>query len=730
MSGSFIQELKRRNVFRVAAIYVIVSWLLMQIGDVMFPALRLPEWTTTMLVAFLLLGFPIALVLSWAYEATPDGIKRTTDVEPGESITDITGRKINYTIIAVLAVAVVFLLGRDLLRDDPLPAATSTVSDQSIAVLPFANRSAASENAEFFAAGVHDELLTLLSKLGGIKVISRTSVENLDDGLSIPEIGTLLGVATVLEGQVQRAGDSLRINVQLIRAAQEDHLWATTYDRELTAGNVFQVQSEIARTIADSLHAELSEDDEAILNTVPTENTEALRLYMLGRQLIHRSSFESMKQAERYLEEAVALDPNYAEALVALAYVYSSQLQTGLISIADYVSAASPTVARALQLNGQLAGAHAQQGTVHWRSGDMVAAEASFNTALKLNPNDSGSLQAYGNYLRTTNRPGEAIPILETALVADPLSPLVLFDLGKAEMYAGNPERNIELGKRIQEIDPSSVYGYTSLIQAYMWLGRHDLMWPWYMKGLDSDPEDFENWAFLGTYAATLGAFEWVDRYLDRAVELGPNEPAVLSRHAQALAMQGRHDDALAIVRPALESGLDNRWGSNQVFLRLIRDDAIRTGNLDEARAWYQRLAPELFESTPDIDSDNVNIAANLALLMRLAGDSAAADTIIDAALMWHQQTQPAHVHGYILNIVDVELLALRGDKQLAMDALQEAIESGWTFHWWWHMNNENLASLRDEPEFRAMVKEMEEKMAAQLETIRAMPNLGEFDLR
>ena len=730
MSGSFIKELKRRNVFRVAAIYVIVSWLLMQIGDVMFPALRLPEWTTTMLVAFLLLGFPIALVLSWAYEATPDGIKRTTDVEPDESITDITGRKINYTIIAVLTVAVVFLLGRDMLRDDPLPAAISTVSDQSIAVLPFANRSAASENAEFFAAGVHDELLTLLSKLGGIKVISRTSVENLDDGLSIPEIGTLLGVATVLEGQVQRAGDSLRINVQLIRAAQEDHLWATTYDRDLTAGNVFQVQSEIARTIADSLHAELSEDDEAILNTVPTENTEALRLYMLGRQLIQRSSFESMKQAESYLEEALALDPKYAEAWVALAYVYSSQLQTGLISIADYVAAASHAVARALELNGQLAGAHAQQGTVHWRSGDLVAAEASFNTALELNPNDSGSLQAYGNYLRTTNRPGEAIPILEKALVADPLSLLILFELGKAEMYAGNPERNIELGKRIQEIDPSSVYGYTSLIQSYLWLGRYDLTWPWYMKSLESDPEDFENWAFLGTYAATLGAFEWVDRYMARAVEMGPNEPAVLSRHAQALAVQGRHDDALAIVRLALESGLDNRWGSDLVFLRLIRDDAIRTGNFDEARAWYQKLAPELFNSTPDIDSDNVNIAANLALLMRLAGDSAAADTIIDAALMWHQQTQPANVHGYILNIVDVELLALRGDKQLAMVALREAIDNGWAFHWSWHMNNENLASLRDEPEFKALVKEMEEKMAAQLDTIRAMPNLGEFDLR
>ena len=228
MSGSFIQELKRRNVFRVAAIYVIVSWLLMQIGDVMFPALRLPEWTTTMLVAFLLLGFPIAVILAWAYEVTPAGVKRTKDVEPGESITHTTGRKIDFIIIAVLAVAVVFLIAKVWFEDDTAPPGIASISDKSIAVLPFANISAAEENAEFFAAGVHDELLTLLSRLGGIKVISRTSVENLDDGLSIPEIGALLGIATVLEGQVQRAGNRLRIHVQLIDALKEDHLWATT----------------------------------------------------------------------------------------------------------------------------------------------------------------------------------------------------------------------------------------------------------------------------------------------------------------------------------------------------------------------------------------------------------------------------------------------------------------------------------------------------------------------
>ncbi len=323
MAGSIFQELKRRNVFRVALIYIVVSWLLMQIGDVMFPALLLPDWTARMLVAFLLLGLPIALIFAWAYEITPEGIKKTVDVAPDESITSRTGRRIDFLIIAVLAVAVVLLGIRVLTDEDSPEALVADISQKSIAVLPFKNQSASTENAEFFASGVHDELLTLLSKLGQLKVISRTSVERLDPNLSIPEIGELLGVATVLEGQVQRAGDRLRINVQLIRAAGDDHLWANTYDRELTAQNIFDVQSDIARTIANSLHAELSATDEVVLKTAPTKNLAALEHYMLGQQLADRGSFDSFLKAVEHFESATALDPEYAEAWVELARTHA-----------------------------------------------------------------------------------------------------------------------------------------------------------------------------------------------------------------------------------------------------------------------------------------------------------------------------------------------------------------------------------------------------------------------
>jgi TolB-like protein/Tfp pilus assembly protein PilF len=730
MSGSFFGELKRRNVVRVAIVYVIVGWVLMQIGDVMFPALRLPEWTTTMLVAFLILGFPISIVLAWAYEVTPVGIKRTEDVEPGESIAAATGQKINHLIIAVLSVAVVLLLGTMWLDTDSPITPVVFDAEKSIAVLPFENRSADEEDAEFFAAGMHDELLTLLSKLGDLKVISRTSVQRLDENLSIPEIGSLLGVATVLEGQVQRAGDRLRINVQLIRTSEEDHIWATTYDRELTASNIFDVQSNIARTIASELHVQLSASDNSLLDAVPTSNIEALQNYMLANQLVERANFESFEQAARYLTEAIELDPNYAEAWAAFAFAHNRMFQTGLIGLQEYVEAARPALARALEINSALPQAHAELAAIRWQSGNFDGAEESFKTALELGPGDSRSLYSYGNYLRTTGRLKEAIPVLEKAVEGNPLSVDTLFELGKVEMYSGMPEQFVARANKMLEIDPSSVHGYVAKLQAYQWMGRYDLMWPWYIKSMESDPEDYELWAHLGMYSSYLGATDWIDPYLDRALELGPNEPAVLMCHASVLALQGQHDAAAEIARSALESGLADRWRSGEVFLRIVRDAALRGGDIDEARSWYQDRHPELFLDTPQIRIGNINAAADLALLLQRAGEPAIANRIIDAGLAWMRKTQPEGVYGYVINIVYVELLALDGQVQAALDALQQAVDSGWTAHWPLAIDNETLGSLRDEPQFQQITAQLENEMATQLEAIRALPYMGELDLR
>jgi TolB-like protein/Tfp pilus assembly protein PilF len=693
---SLFDELKRRSVFKVTVAYIIVAWLLLQVSDTLVPALHLPEWFHSGVAFVLILGFPVAIIFAWAFELTPEGLKRDKGLTAGSS------------------------------------AIQDTVSseEKSIAVLPFGNRSADAEDAEFFAAGVHDELLTLLSKLGDLRVISRTSVERLDRNLSIPEIGTLLNVATVLEGQVQRAGDRLRINVQLISTTKEDHLWATTYDRELTAKNVFEVQSDIARMIADALQAQLSSGDEALLNAVPTENTEALNAYLLGRQLLNRGSYEAVAQAENYFREATELDPDYAEAWVAIADSSSRGFGIGMSSMQEYIDVAEPAVTRALELNDRLPEAHAQSASLKWRQGDVNAAEVSFEAALKLNPGDSRSLLTFGEYLRQTGRPREAILMLNRALEDDPLSTKVLFELGRSEMYNGHPEKNELYGQRILEIEPSSPLGLTSLVQCNTWRGKLDLAWPWILKALAIDPEDVEWWSHLGMWANMFGDPGLADRYLGRAIELGPNEPATLKVQAMLWSMRGRNEEALSTAREALDANLDDRWFSKRVFLRVVRDDALQTGHFSDALDRYRKHYPELLDNNPEFTIDNVNAAADLALLLRRSGNPQLADSLVELGLAWYRETQPPGVHGFLTCIVDVEFLALKAEKNAALDALQSAADAGWGFVWKWDTSNENLAILRDEEKFQAIVAQLEARMAAQLEAIRSLPFMGEFDLR
>ena len=733
MFGRFIKELNRRNVFRVAAIYFVVSWLLMQIGDVMFDALLLPEWTTTMLAAFLILGLPVALIFAWAYEITPDGVLRTEDVPEEHSITSQTGQKINYLIIAGLAAAVCVLLLRDFYGDDPEQPFEEVVnaSGDSIAVLPFKNQSASAEqNAEFFAGGVHDEILTLLSKIGDMRVISRTSVERLDPDLSIPEIGKLLGVATVLEGQVQRAGNRLRINVQLIDTLNEGHLWANTYDRELTAQNIFDVQSDIARTISGALHAELKPEDEALLTAVPTTNTEAFENYLLGVQRAKTFSYQAFRDAEVFLTRAIKLDPNYAEAWAELAYIYSQSAQTGLISKSEYIELAEPAVRQALTLNPRSPVAYAQQGFLYAALGDDGAAEQSFKQAIELDPNDTRTLELYGFYLRNVFRAPEAIPVLEAALALDPLSTEIIFQLGKAEMHSGMPEKLIERAERIREIDPTVVNGYTAMLQAHLWSGNLGEGIPWFMKAIEFDELDYENWAHMALHMDQLGFQDAADRYMQRAEELGPGEPSVLKCKAAILFQRGDQAGALRVARKGLDDQLDFRWGSELMFLDIVTTMSIESGNPDLALDYHRDIAPELFDAQPTVTVDNMFYVPHSALLLKETGNDALADQLLRLAYDEYERVNPNHLHGYDFSILDVELLAMLGEDDLALAYFRQAVEEGWGLGWADTLNNLTLDSIRGRDEFQESMAMISARRDDQSEQLANRPDMGKFDFR
>ena len=327
---SFFSELKRRNVYKVAVAYAVVGWLVIQISSTVLPTFHAPEWVVQTLVVLVALGFPIALVLAWAFELTPEGIKRAEDVAPGESITRKTGRKLVGITVALAVIAAglfafQFLRGKPAATPDPgatvasvAPPAPLLIPEKSIAVLPFENLSSDKENA-YFADGIQDEILTRLSKVAALKVISRTSTQKYKSAPdNLREVGKQLGVANLLEGSVQKIGNAAHINVQLIRAASDDHLWAESYDRKLD--DIFGVEAEVAQSIASALNAQLTGAEQEALAQKPTSNSAAYDAYLRG---LGNLAENSLNAAAHSFEEAVRIDPQFALAWAKLCRAHS-----------------------------------------------------------------------------------------------------------------------------------------------------------------------------------------------------------------------------------------------------------------------------------------------------------------------------------------------------------------------------------------------------------------------
>src|SRR5438552_3215627 len=328
--ATFLTELKRRKVYRVAVAYAIVAWLLIQAASILFPTFEAPPWVMKVFVTAVILGFPVALVLAWAFELTPEGLRRSEEVAPRESKTRKPGSKWTAVIVtaAVLAAALLAFqfarTRRSPAIEPPKQTAPTATLDKSVAVLPFENLSSDKENA-FFAQGIQDEIITTLSKISGLRVISRTSTARYNSAPeNLPEIARQLRVSNMLEGSVQKVGDRVHINVQLIQADTDAHLWAQSYDRQLS--DIFSVEAEVAKSIADSLRATLSPQEKARVETKPTTNADAYVLYLRGREYQTRPDnfLQDFQSAAQLFEQAIALDPKFALAHARLSAVTSN----------------------------------------------------------------------------------------------------------------------------------------------------------------------------------------------------------------------------------------------------------------------------------------------------------------------------------------------------------------------------------------------------------------------
>src|ERR1700704_5632795 len=316
--SNFFSELKRRNVYKVAVAYAIVGWLLVQIATQVFPFLEIPNWVIRLVIALVAIGFPIALVIAWAFELTPEGIKRTEDVDLAASARQPRKHAWIFVVIVGAAFSIgLFFIGRYTGRNT---AITSELPAKSIAVLPFDNLSRDPDNA-FFAEGVQDEILTRLAKVADLKVIARTSTQRFKSAPeNLPEIAKQLGVFSVLEGSVQKVNDQVRVNVQLINVLTNAHLWAEIYDRKLS--DIFAVQSDIAKTVADTLQAKLTGSEKQMIAAQPTTDTTAYELYHKGQSFWEKRTGNNIPKAIAFYEQAIARDPNYALAYAGLSSAY------------------------------------------------------------------------------------------------------------------------------------------------------------------------------------------------------------------------------------------------------------------------------------------------------------------------------------------------------------------------------------------------------------------------
>jgi TolB-like protein len=444
---NFFGELKRRNVYKVAVAYAIVAWLLIQVATQVFPFFEIPNWAVRLIVLLLILGFPVALILSWAFEITPEGIKREKDVDPGQSITPQTGRKL-IGITVVLAVIAAGLFVFQFVRSKPAAtsssgttstrseaAASGPIPEKSIAVLPFDNLSDEKSNA-YFAAGIQDEILTRLAKIGSLKVISRSSTQQYQSKPgNLGEIARQLGVANLLEGSVQKAGDAVHVNAQLIRAGTDDHLWAESYDCKLSEG-IFAVEVEIAQKVAEALNAKLSGTEQKAVTDKPTQNAAAYDAYLRGLAIEHTQyGYEAYQQAARDYVEAVQLDPKFAFAWARLAVLRSFLYFNAVDQNTNTAGAVKEAADRAMALAPEAGESWIAQGAYRYRVlRDFAGAVTAYKQAQVRLPNNSYLLQNLAFVQRRLGLWHEAEATFKKALELDPRDFQLLGSLG-GEFY-------------------------------------------------------------------------------------------------------------------------------------------------------------------------------------------------------------------------------------------------------------------------------------------------------
>lgn len=724
---SLFGELKRRNVFRVAIAYLAVAWLVLQVLDVVLDAVSAPAWVIQVFLLAIVVGFPLTLVFAWVYELTPDGIRLDTGAGSLQSHTRQTGSKLNRVIIAVLFMAVAFLLvDKFLLQSDEQDAVTTAAADNSIAVLPFAVMSGGSED-DYFAESISEVLIHQLAQIPGLDVIARTSSfaykgKNIDVRL----IGEELGVAAVLEGSVQRSGGQVRVSAQLIDTKTGLHLWSQKFDRP--DEDIFAIQDDIAAHVSQLLSDSLKTDQPHDGRTgIGTEKLEAYDEYLRGLEQLRIGSFESLPRAIEHFERAIALDDGYNEARLKLVETYNEQNYIFQIDYAELavrnqtiprdVLARDPNSARAMNYLARA------DFSLHFPTGSGEA-ERLWTRALVLAPRDPGILMSYAYYLAWNDRPEEAVAALEDALAVDPYSPILLASAARL----GQPEH----AAKLRQIHPDNPRGWAIAGELQIRAGNLPGALEYVLAAEDKDPRNPEFPATAAMILLTVGLLDEAEAAVERARSKGLRHSTTIAASIALTYRKHGLDAAGELALNALRNQVPPYQFSVIVTTMLALRYALDTGQpLEFIDAFAQWLR---VPGVGAVDLRNVELNApttfQFSLLtipaFRAAGEVDVADALSDRLREYFDNASESlryHETEYSFQLMD-------GDIDGALDTLEAVLESprsGYLrnsmhnpseYRWWLEFEGQLAAPLADDPRYQSILARRAEQVARASEEI------------
>ena len=657
--GNLFSELKRRNVVRVGIAYLVIGWLIIEVIDTIAPRMAMPAWVPGFFIILVLVGLPIALLFSWAFEMTPQGLKKTAEVDADDSITPSTGRKLDFVIIGALVIALGYFAwdkfgAGPASEGEEITASAESEGLRSIAVLPFADMSPEGDQ-EYFSDGISEEILNVLAKVPGLRVAARTSsFQFKGENRDVAEIARQLRVAHVIEGSVRKSGTRLRITAQLIDAEEGFHIWSETYDRELD--DIFAIQDEISAAIVEALVERLGLSAAVVPKVRAAANTESYDEYLLGIHQMERRGVGPLAASIGHFEKAVALDPDYAPAMARLSMSYA--LITTYSSdyiLSEALAKADPLVARAMELAPGLAEVHAAMGLNNWNHNNWAEAEAEFERAIAINPSYATVYNWLAQLQGVLGRYGEQLANNEKAVRSDPLSVLSLGNL--VEVYAGHGR--LEEARALAE--------------------RLKGLRPWHYHSARADIAEIEGrWAdqamaLLAALAVDPGNSGSRGNFSDvMALGLGLPEEALKigERRALPLIMLDRRDEAA--------DDLEHIYKNVNPFVGSAYAWALQeAGRDDEALAMFELDFAEWLKATGGQGFyGHWNLQA-FAMARRRVGDEAGAMALLKRSLAASEKEREAGITDPDLDIDRGAALYLMGQTEAGLALIAQGVSRG-----------------------------------------------------